>query len=60
MLLFVHAFDFEAAPLSRKPVNSEDVKLKALIDAKCRRSTRNVSERLDLLNSTAHDKVDRS
>lgn len=52
-------FDVEDAPRSGRPVEVDEDKIKALIDANRRITTREISKRLKLSNSTVHDHLKR-
>ncbi|XP_047353566.1 histone-lysine N-methyltransferase SETMAR-like [Vespa velutina] len=48
-------FDVEDAPRSGRPVKVDKDTIKALVDANRRITTREIGERLNLLNSTVYD-----
>lgn len=48
-------FDLKHAPRSGRPIEADDDKIKTLVDANCRITTREIAEKLNLLNSTVHD-----
>ncbi|XP_035221380.1 histone-lysine N-methyltransferase SETMAR-like [Stegodyphus dumicola] len=48
-------FDLEDTPCSGRPVDADEDTIKALIDAKQRITTREITERLNFSNSTLHD-----
>ncbi|XP_047344507.1 histone-lysine N-methyltransferase SETMAR-like [Vespa velutina] len=48
-------FDVEDAPRSGRPVEADKDTIKALVDANRRITTREIDERLNLLNSTVYD-----
>ena len=48
-------FDVEGAPRSGKPVEADIDTIKALVDGNWQISTREIDERVNLLNSTVYD-----
>uniref|UniRef100_V9IC99 Histone-lysine N-methyltransferase SETMAR n=1 Tax=Apis cerana TaxID=7461 RepID=V9IC99_APICE len=52
-------FDIKDAPRSGRPVEADEDKIKALIEANRRITTREIATRLNLSNSTVHDHMKR-
>ncbi|EZA51242.1 Histone-lysine N-methyltransferase SETMAR, partial [Ooceraea biroi] len=52
-------FDLKDAPRSGRPIKADDEKIKALVDANRRITTREIAEKLNLSNSTVYDHLKR-